>query len=92
MQDKDRDLSVYRLSLAEETLANAKLCMDNQFYRDCINRSYYAAFYAIKAVLAIEISVSSACAVYLAPLWHRMMELLHRCLWLQTVSTMESTP
>ena len=50
MQDKDRDLSVYRLSLAEETLANAKLCMDNQFYRDCINRSYYAAFYAIKAV------------------------------------------
>lgn len=54
MQDKDRDLSVYRLSLAEETLANAKLCMDNQFYRDCINRSYYAAFYAIKAVLAIE--------------------------------------
>ena len=54
MQDKDRDLSGYRLSLAQETLANAKLCMDNQFYRDCINRSYYAAFYAIKAVLATE--------------------------------------
>lgn len=54
MQDKDRDLSGYRLSLSQETLANAKLCMDNQFYRDCINRSYYAAFYAIKAVLATE--------------------------------------
>lgn len=54
MQDKDRDLSVYRLALAEETLANAKMCMDNQFYRDCINRSYYAAFYAVKAVLATE--------------------------------------
>ena len=54
MQDKDRDLSGYRLSLAQETLANAKLCMDNQFYRDCINRSYYAAFYALKAVLATE--------------------------------------
>lgn len=54
MQDKDRDLSGYRLSLAQETLANAKLCLDNKFYRDCINRSYYAAFYAIKAVLAIE--------------------------------------
>ena len=54
MQDKDRDLSGYRLSLAQETLANAKLCMDNQFYRDCINRSYYAAFYAVKAVLALD--------------------------------------
>ena len=24
------------------------------FFRDCINRSYYAAFYAIRAVLALE--------------------------------------
>ena len=101
MQDKDRDLSVYRLSLAEDTLANAKLCMDNQFYRDCINRSYYAAFYAIKAVLAIE-SIdfkrhkdavgyfNKNYVTYLAPLWHRMIEPLPRCLWLHTVSTMES--
>ncbi len=54
MQDKDSELSKYRFSLAEETLANAKMCLDNHFYRDCINRSYYVAFYAIKAVLAIE--------------------------------------
>lgn len=54
MQDKGSDLSGYRLSLAKETLANAKMCLDNQFYRDCINRSYYVAFYAVKAVLAIE--------------------------------------
>lgn len=54
MQDKDRDLSKYRFSLAEETLANAKMCLDNHFYRDCINRSYYVVFYAIKAILAIE--------------------------------------
>lgn len=54
MQDKDRDLSVYRLSLAKETLANAGMCLDNRFYRDCINRSYYAVFYSIKAILAIE--------------------------------------
>ncbi len=54
MQDKNRDLSSYRISLAKETLANAELCLVNGFYRDCINRSYYAAFYAIKAVLAIE--------------------------------------
>lgn len=54
MQDKDLDLAKYRFSLAEETLANAKMCLDNRFYRDCINRSYYVAFYAVKAVLALE--------------------------------------
>ncbi|MCI8895168.1 MAG: HEPN domain-containing protein [Lachnospiraceae bacterium] len=54
MQDKEKELSKYRLSLANETLANAKMCLDNQFFRDCINRSYYVAFYAIKAVLAVE--------------------------------------
>lgn len=54
MQDKNRDLARYRHELAKETLANAKLCMDNRFYRDAINRSYYAAFYAVRAVLAVE--------------------------------------
>lgn len=54
MQDKDRELAKYRFSLAKETLANAKMCLDNRFFRDCINRSYYVAFYAIKAVLAVE--------------------------------------
>lgn len=54
MQDKNRELSIYRLELAKETLANAKLCIDNYFYRDAVNRSYYAAFYAVRAVLAIE--------------------------------------
>ena len=29
MQDKEQDLSVYRLSLAKETLANARMCLDN---------------------------------------------------------------
>lgn len=54
MQDKDRDLAQYRYELAKETLANAKMCIDNRFYRDAINRSYYAAFYAVRAVLAVE--------------------------------------
>lgn len=54
MQDKNRDLARYRHELSKETLANAKLCMENRFYRDAINRSYYAAFYAVRAVLAVE--------------------------------------
>lgn len=54
MQDKDKELSGYRLNLAKETLSNAKMCLDNKFFRDCINRSYYAAFYAVRAVLALD--------------------------------------
>lgn len=33
MQDKDRDLSIYRILLAKETLENAKMCKDNQFFQ-----------------------------------------------------------
>lgn len=31
MLDKDQVLSVYRLTLAQETLANAKMCLENHF-------------------------------------------------------------
>lgn len=54
MRSKDEELALYRLELSKETLANAKLCIDNGFYRDAVNRSYYAAFYAVRSVLAVE--------------------------------------
>ncbi|MCD8362803.1 MAG: HEPN domain-containing protein [Lachnospiraceae bacterium] len=54
MQDKEKTLSKYRRSLAEDTLKNAELCLDNKFFRDSVNRSYYAAFYVIKSLLALE--------------------------------------
>lgn len=54
MTEKQKDLSLYRMNQAEETVKSATLCKDNHFFKDAINRSYYAAFYAIKAVLAIE--------------------------------------
>lgn len=53
MADKKKDLSDYRYQAALETLETAKLCFDNKHYKDSINRSYYSAFYAIKAVLAL---------------------------------------
>ncbi len=53
MQDKNKDLSQYRLRNAQETLEVANDCFANGHYRDAINRSYYAAFYAAKAVLAL---------------------------------------
>ena len=54
MTEKQKDLCVYRVNQAEETVQSAKLCKENHFYKDAINRAYYAAFYAIKAVLAVE--------------------------------------
>ena len=45
MDNKNKDLSNYRYELA----------FDNKHYKDCINRSYYAVFYAVKSVLALEI-------------------------------------
>lgn len=54
MDDKVKNLSLYRLDNALSTLEIAKLCMKEKHYRDSINRCYYAAFYAIKAVLALE--------------------------------------
>lgn len=39
---------------AKETLNAASLCLEQKLYKDTINRCYYAAFYAVKAVLALE--------------------------------------
>ncbi len=39
MTDKQRDLSAYRFSQAEETLQSAKLCESMKFYKDAINRA-----------------------------------------------------
>jgi uncharacterized protein (UPF0332 family) len=54
VNDKKEDLCIYRIRNAVETLGVAALCLESQHYKDSINRSYYAAFYAIKAVLALE--------------------------------------
>lgn len=53
MDDKRRELSNYRLNQAEESLEASKNCFDNGFYKDSINRSYYSAFYSVKAILAL---------------------------------------
>lgn len=54
LDNKSVDLSNYRLNTAEETLVVAQECYSNNHYKDAINRAYYAAFYAVRAVLAIE--------------------------------------
>ena len=59
--NKDMELSKYRFSLAEETYKSAKMCFDNGFYRDCINRSYYAVFYGVRVIKTLwHISIKSS--------------------------------
>ena len=48
------ELSRYRLARAEETLIVAKELYTNKHYKDAINRSYYAAFFAMRAVFALQ--------------------------------------
>ena len=54
VENKAIDLSLYRMQNAKDTLNVASVCLERKFYKDTINRCYYAAFYAVKAVLALE--------------------------------------
>ena len=55
MFDKDKiALAKYRVEKAKETLMVSKLNFENAFYLDSVNRSYYAIFHALRAILALE--------------------------------------
>ena len=49
----------YRLEQAEESLESARLLLDNSKPRSSVNRSYYAMFYAVMALLAVKGSPTS---------------------------------
>ena len=51
MDHRQEELSRYRIQEAKNSLKVAEHCLKEDLYKDSINRSYYAAFYAIKAVL-----------------------------------------
>ena len=54
LDERRVDLCNYRMKNSEDSLTAAEDCLEKGLYRDAINRSYYAAFYAIKALLALE--------------------------------------
>lgn len=54
VDSRQKNLCDYRLSQAEYSLKAAKISYESALFKDSINRSYYASFYAIKAVLALE--------------------------------------
>lgn len=56
MDNENREgFSIYRLEKAKETLKSAKILFEEvKDYTSANNRAYYAIFYAIRAVLALE--------------------------------------
>ena len=53
MYDRQIDLRNYTVKEAKDSLQVSENCLRDGFFKDSINRSYYTAFYAIKAVLAL---------------------------------------
>ena len=51
MTGTTKDLIHYRLERAKETLQDAKLLAEKQRWNSAINRLYYAAYYAVIALL-----------------------------------------
>ena len=54
MPDVLKDLSTARVERSRDCLREAKLLLDNGEYRGAANRAYYAAFHALRAVLALD--------------------------------------
>lgn len=50
--DDWKKLSARRMEKARETLEEARLMAEHEHWRACINRLYYACFYAVGALLA----------------------------------------
>lgn len=59
MTDMTPELIRYRLEKARETLADAQLLANAKRWTSCVNRLYYACFYAVSALL-LQQSLSSS--------------------------------
>ena len=51
MTETREELVAHRLGRARETLADARLLADQKRWSSCVNRLYYACFYAVSALL-----------------------------------------
>ena len=54
MDERQKNLSNYRIAEAEDSLKVAAHCLKEGLYKDLFFRSYYAVFYAVKAILALS--------------------------------------
>ncbi|HPS59420.1 MAG TPA: HEPN domain-containing protein [Spirochaetota bacterium] len=49
-----KELIIYRLEQADESLQSARLLFENDKFRPAVNRSYYAMFYSVLALIVTE--------------------------------------
>lgn len=54
MPDNRKELILYRLQTAKERLRSSQLLLREKSYKDSINRSYYAMFTSVRALLAMD--------------------------------------
>lgn len=54
MKEEIKALANYRIERAEETFKDAELLLTNNSLKSALNRFYYAAFYAARALLATK--------------------------------------
>jgi uncharacterized protein (UPF0332 family) len=66
----NRELVLHRLQRARETLKDARILADAGRWNPCVNRLYYACFYAVSALL-IQEGLSSAKHAGLRSLFNR---------------------
>ena len=59
MMKANKELVLYRLRKARETLEDARILADACRWNPCVNRLYYACFYAVSAIL-IQRGLSSS--------------------------------
>jgi len=52
MMERSKDLVLYRMARAHETLEDARILANAGRWNACVNRLYYACFYAVSALLA----------------------------------------
>ena len=54
MEGSVKDLSKYRFSCAKENLNAAKLLLQAGQFKSSVNRSYYAVFHSLRAIIALD--------------------------------------
>jgi uncharacterized protein (UPF0332 family) len=55
MEDKKKTLSDYRLKKARDDLQTAKIMLEHRKPAQSVNRSYYAIFHAVRALLVFDL-------------------------------------
>lgn len=53
MEGNVEELAKYRFEASEDALVDAKLMLENDRYKNALNRAYYSIFYAIRSVNAL---------------------------------------